>query len=125
MSKDAFTSVLETIQEVVRETRFTYENETQLQAALQTEFLRRGLPAQREVALSNDAGRIDFLIESIGVEVKIGGQRISVIRQLQRYLSAAEVGAIVLVTTKAAHLNIPAVLANKPVLIASMLGAGL
>ena len=66
-----------------------------------------------------------LLAGRVGVEVKTGGGRNDVVRQLTRYAHCPEVDELVLVTTRAKHHHMPAEVAGKPVHLVSLIGAAL
>jgi len=69
---------------------------------------------RREVPLTA-AERIDFLVSGrIGLEVKVDGSLSDVTRQLHRYAMTDGVAALLLVTTRAKHLELPDTLNGKP-----------
>ena len=71
-----------------------------MQAGLARAFEAAGLRAEREVRLT-PRDRIDFLIDDVGVEVKIKGGPSAVIGQLGRYSRCERIGALLLVTDRA------------------------
>ncbi len=98
--------------------RAAWRSETQLQAAIAALLVEAGVTAEREVVLS--AGeRIDLLVHiedvRVGVEVKIAGSVLVVARQLQRYGRCAHLDALLLVTSKPRHRELPPVLGGLPV----------
>jgi hypothetical protein len=69
----------------------------------------------REVKLSA-AERIDFLMaDGLGIEVKVKGSLSDVTRQLHRYAQITEIKSLLLVTTKARHLEAPRSLNGKTI----------
>lgn len=58
---------------------------------------------QREVVI--DGGRIDLLVDRVGIEVKVGGTTADVCRQLRRYVASRQIDELVLVTNRARHLH--------------------
>lgn len=112
----------EAIADVLRGVRFSYSSEDQLQRGIASAFNRAGLVFRREVKLS-DADRIDFLVGSTGVEVKVTGSVDNVTRQLARYAAHDSVRELVLVTTVARHDTIPRVIAGVSVRVAFVRGA--
>lgn len=73
-----------------------------------------GDETQREVDFG-DAGRIDFLVGRVGIEVKVRGSRAAVARQCQRYAAVPTIDAVVLVSTRASLMSgLPAQLCSKP-----------
>lgn len=87
--------------------------EAYVQIAIQRLFTRERIQHGREVWLSKK-DRIDFLVGTIGVEVKAQGGVGAVIRQLERYANCTGVSALVLVTTKSTLARIPTILCGKP-----------
>lgn len=100
--------------------RFPHTTETELQEQIAQLFSRLFVKHAREVRL-NDKDRPDFMVGTIAVEVKIAGSRANVMTQIHRYAQCPEISAIVLVTTKARHLEMPREFNGKPVLVASLL----
>lgn len=61
-------------------------------------------------------GRIDFMVDDVGLELKVRGSRASVLRQAQRYLLSPALSSLVVASTHAALLSgWPRELAGKPV----------
>lgn len=115
--------------------RMTFTTEAQLQQVLAERLygeslLRRPVTGfGREVSL-DDHNRIDFLVEldgqtTIGVEVKVAGALAAVQRQLTRYAAFDAIDELLLVTTRAQHHAIPTEIGGKPVVLCSLVGAGL
>ena len=76
--------------------------EEELQAAIAVALTNECIPFRREHRLS-DADRIDFIVERVGIEVKVGGSTSALIRQVHRYAQSEELDAIVVVTTRGHH----------------------
>ncbi len=93
-----------------------FTTERQLQAALAALFAAEGYEARREKTLSPE-DRPDFLIGATAIEVKVKGTPAELTWQIGRYLAHGEIGAVVVVTTKARHRNIPPDIGGKPVLV--------
>ena len=93
--------------------RVRYDSERQLQDRLAEIMSNAGIIYSREVRLTAK-DRIDFMIEDVGMEVKINMPTTGVIRQLYRYAQCAEVLDLVLVTSRAKHREIPREIAGKP-----------
>lgn len=70
-----------------------------------------------EVALDGDKrNRIDFVVDGVGLELKIDGSPAAVLRQLDRYSAALELDAVILITTRRSHLRgLPVELRGKPI----------
>lgn len=103
--------------------RFTWQDERQLQDGLEDALTQAGLTVHREVVLAPHE-RIDFLVDRVGVEVKVKGAPHTVARQLQRYAHSDRIDALVLVTSRAQHLTLPDQVAGTPVRVV-FLGAAL
>lgn len=70
------------------------------------------LDARREVRLS-DGDIIDLMVGGVGVEVKLRGSRVEILRQLERYAGHAAVRELLLVTGTA--MRLPPAIGGKPV----------
>lgn len=101
------------IKSLLRAARFAATDEATIQEALAQLFTQHGVVFKREVVLGPRM-RIDFLIEGLGIEVKVSGSRFEVLRQLKRYADTERIKALLLVTTCARH-TVPATLSRKPV----------
>jgi hypothetical protein len=102
-----------TIERALRSHRFLFTTERELQAGIALVLEKQGVSFTREAAL--DDGTIDFLVGSVGVEVKIKGTLQDVTRQVHRYLQCARVESLLLVTTRAALARLPATISGKSV----------
>jgi hypothetical protein len=100
----------EEIVAALRSGRFTYTDEVALHADMSRVLDAHGLEHHREVNLGPGHGRIDFMVDRVGIEVKVAGAPANVLRQLSRYATSASVDALVLVTTVARHRVLPDVL---------------
>lgn len=101
--------------------RYSYANEAGLQAAIAAVLTQAGHQVRREVPL-NDRDRIDLAVGPeagpwIGVEVKLAGSPVVVARQLQRYAHHPNIAALLLITRRPAHRELPAELGGKPVTV--------
>lgn len=108
---------------IIGANRFHYSNENDLQLGLAEVLRANGITLAREVRLSG-ADRIDFLVTDsgrledlltepcVGIEVKVGGSRASLCRQVERYAYHAQVAALLVVTNRAHH-DVPALLNGK------------
>ncbi|NTX08920.1 hypothetical protein [Myxococcus sp. CA040A] len=101
--------------------RFRCTGEAQLQAALEQVLTQACLSFRREVVLG-DAGRIDFMVGHLGVEVKVDGSISAVTRQLLDYAEREEVHGLLLITTRSHHDGLPALMRGKPVRVAVLRG---
>lgn len=96
---------------LLRSKRFVFDDELELQDRIEDVL---GDAARREVTLSA-GGRIDFMVGSIGIEVKIAGSGLSVARQLQGYAQSSELTELILVTTLRRHHAIASLKLGRPV----------
>jgi hypothetical protein len=93
------------------------ETEAAMQLSLSDELTRGGVVFEREVRLS-PTDRIDFLIGSIGVEMKTKGSFVEVVRQLQRYATHERIRSLVLFTSSPKLLKMPKSIGKKRVHVA-------
>lgn len=108
-------TVMADLVSLIRGHRFDLTTEDALQRGIAQLLERSRFEHAREVALTK-ADRIDFLVEGCGVECKIDGSALSVLRQLHRYAQHASVRELLLVTTKTAHAHaLPTTMNDKPV----------
>jgi hypothetical protein len=56
-------------------------------------------------------------LEQVGIELKVEGSLANIIRQLDRYAQSDRVDALVLVTTRRSHLQVPDALRGKPITV--------
>lgn len=82
--------------------RYRFDTESDLQERVAAVLSDLGLTYEREFVL-DPQNRIDFLVGSIGVEIKTNSTLAQVSRQVHRYLSFDSVQSILLVTTKTTH----------------------
>lgn len=94
--------VISEIAQAIRGYRFTYATEAQLEDGIAEALQRGGFDVRRQVVLEG-LGRIDLLVGSVGIEVKIAGATPEVSRQLDRYLESPAIEGIVLVTGRSLH----------------------
>jgi hypothetical protein len=101
--------------DAIRATRFHYTSEADLQAGLASVLKEAGLAFNQEHRLG-PRSRLDFLVDGgLGIEVKINGSAADLGYQILRYLEHEDVRAMVVVTTRAGHRELPRELAGKPV----------
>jgi len=101
-------------------TQFRFSSEADLQEAIEALYVQNGVSYVREARL-NAKDRIDFMVGGIGVEVKVDSSLNSVQRQLWRYAASDAIDSLVLVTTKAAHKNLPEFITGKPLYVVHLL----
>jgi len=99
--------VVEQVIELIEAATLTYSDETSLHIQLEQLLAPAGFDVAREVRLSDGVSRIDLLVDGwLGIEVKIKGTSPEVYRQLARYTHCGELGAVLLITTRARHAGI-------------------
>ncbi len=116
-------ATLDQVVTVIRGHRFRHATEDELQEGLAEALAGAGYRVEREARLT-PRDRIDLLVDTIGVEVKVAGVPRDVERQLSRYAASERITALVLVTNRARHRP-PDEINGKPVVVASLLGAAL
>jgi len=94
--------------------------EYRVQAAIEALLKREGIQHVREFTLS-PKDRIDFLVGTVGIEVKVAGGIGAVVRQLERYAKHECIQSLVLVTTKSTLARVPLELNGKPLRAAVIL----
>lgn len=94
---------------------FQYRDEEQLHDGVEVVLAAAGLNATREHPLGT--GRIDFLVDRVGIELKVDGTASSVERQLKRYAATGLVDVLVLVTTRVRHREIKRLLGDTEVVV--------
>ena len=104
------------IAEALDSHHYTYQNELDLQTGIAFVLTQMKVDFRREVRLTKK-DRIDFLVDKVGIEVKTDGALAAVTRQLWRYAECPEIEALVLVTTRQAHRNMPDKLMDKPLFV--------
>ena len=93
-------------------------SEAELQSSVE-DLLRKGAVSyEREVEV--DGGRIDFLIGTIGLEIKIDVPVNGVSRQLLAYAQGDRISELVLLTLKRQHKRVPSRLAGKRVHVVAL-----
>jgi hypothetical protein len=90
---------------------FDLGNETRLQREIARVFDKKNIPYKREVVLS-DRDRIDFMVNNIGIEIKINGSSSKIFRQCRRYCKHNEVDELILASNKA--MGLPKNIEGKP-----------
>lgn len=83
--------------------RFPLNNEKLLQFEISKSFVDEGIRFEREVTLGV-GNIIDFMCDSVGVEVKIKGSKLEIFRQIERYCDAPALTDIILATNVAMGL---------------------
>src|SRR3990167_3137698 len=101
--------------QLLRGYSFHFSTEKQFQDGIEEVLQLRGLPYRREVAIS-PRSIIDFMVGTVGIEVKVGGGISEITRQLHRYAQSDAITELILVTSRMRHtLKLPASLNSKPI----------
>ncbi|NEI71032.1 hypothetical protein GR212_15745 [Rhizobium lusitanum] len=66
---------------------------------------------------------IDFLIDGVGIEVKVKGSKLNIFRQVERYAGFDEINTLILVTN--VPMGMPPLVNGKPVYIVNLAKAWL
>lgn len=109
---------IEALHSLLTSYQFHFTNEMELQVGIEQVLIGQQISFVREYEL-NAANRIDFMVGSIGVEIKVGHSYASVIRQLHRYAKFDEIDALMLVTTRLQH-QMPITINEKPLLTVNL-----
>ncbi|MFK4135909.1 hypothetical protein ACI2KR_27045 [Pseudomonas luteola] len=106
------------IRRLLHTNRFPLTDEKETQAAIAELFVREGVPFEREVSLTKD-DIVDFMVYgTIGIEVKLKGQRKKIFAQLSRYAQHERVEQLILLT--AASMGLPEEIEGKPAYVMSL-----
>ncbi|CAN5460761.1 hypothetical protein BH10ACT3_BH10ACT3_17170 [soil metagenome] len=97
---------------VVRANRFFYADEDGLHQGLGAAWTEAGYTVRHEVKI--DGGRIDFVVDRVGVEVKIAGTGDRVFQQCAAYAADRRLDALLVVTTRFRHTFLPSIVGGKP-----------
>ncbi len=89
-------------------------NEAKVQEQIAEALTSGGVEFKREVKLS-PKDRIDFLVGTVGIEVKVKGRTADVEAQLLRYAASDRITELVLITARAQHAKVALELNGKPV----------
>lgn len=115
-------AILDQVLAVIRGHRFLYTNEDELQEGISAALRAHGLSPLREVVL-NQRDRIDLLVDTVGIEVKVAGSQTHPWGQLKRYAEHDSIEALVLVTNRV--YSLPEEVGGKPLRLVSLVGGGL
>ncbi|MDD3465588.1 MAG: hypothetical protein PHE67_00445 [Campylobacterales bacterium] len=111
--------LLADIQSSLTGKQFSLGDEKKLQTELSDAFTAHGIEFRREVRL-DDNNIVDFMVDGLGIEVKIRTRvsAMQIYRQIERYCAFPEISALLLITSRA--LSLPAVINGKPIYILSL-----
>lgn len=107
------------LESLLRAVRFNCVSESELQRGIASVLTSAGEPFEREVQLGPH-DRIDFLVQDVGLEVKVAGAANETMRQMMRYLEYDRVASLVLVTTRSVHRGMPATMRGKTVVVVTL-----
>jgi hypothetical protein len=101
----------------LRAERFPLAREKETQVEIAAAFDRRSIAYRREVDIGN-RDIIDFLVNAIGIEVKIGGAKRAIHAQCVRYCETGKLSALILATNVA--IGFPSEIAGRPCFVVSL-----
>lgn len=99
---------------ILRSIRCATDSESELSSCVFAKLVNASLVFRSEVWL-DDSDRIDYLVDRVGVELKVKGAVNAIARQLQRYAQSDQIDELILVTTKRTHAKVPRMLSGKAV----------
>lgn len=102
--------------------KFHYKDEKELQHGIGLVLTELGVDWKAEVVLT-PKDRIDFMVGEIGIEVKVDFPEAAVTRQLWRYAQHDKIKALILVTTRSKHRDLPAEINGKPLFVVWLLNS--
>jgi hypothetical protein len=97
--------------------RFTLATEKDVQAEIEA-VLKSSVPEYRREVELDKKNEIDFMVGTVGIEVKIKGAKSAIYKQLERYAALDEITELIFVTSKT--VGIPATINNKSVYVVNM-----
>lgn len=115
-------------------------NEKDVQDRIAAKLDAHEVQHQREVPITG--GRVDFLVGNIGIqqrvgrdilevptkvgiEVKVKGSLSALTRQVSAYMAEPSLDALIVVTTRRSHVNMPAEMGGKPLFVVWVGGGSL
>ena len=101
----------------LRSKRFPLNDEKRLQAMLSDELTAAGMDHRREVVLA-PGDKVDFMLGSVAIEVKIRESKRNIYNQCARYMEHDSVSALVLLTATA--IGLPPEIFGKPIYYVSL-----
>lgn len=110
--------------EMIKSRHFRFTNEKYLQDGLELLFSDKNIEYWRELSLDKgrgNIGRIDFVIQNVGIEVKIDGTNSQLLRQIHKYLTTDTIDGLIVVTNLARLADLPAVINGKPVKVVHLI----
>lgn len=110
---------VEKILNILNSYHFSIHDEKYLQEEISQVFKEENIEFKKEHKLSN--GIIDFMIDDIGLEVKIKGQNMAIYRQIERYMENDSIKAIILANVK--PMTLPEVINDKKAFSVTLRGS--
>lgn len=111
-------SVVHRLADLLRRHRIDLTDEKRAQADMERVFAAAGYEVAREHRLSG-ADIVDFMVNGgTAVEVKIGGSRMAIYRQLERYAAHDAVTDLLLVSN--VPITLPKTINGKPAVVAQL-----
>lgn len=101
---------------ILRHHAFHFTNERDLQDGIA--LVLAEVPGVRREYICSPRDRLDFLLPGgVGIEVKVDGSLQALTRQLHRYAERPEITALIVVTSRRSHMQVPTLLCGKPVTV--------
>ncbi|MFA6244777.1 MAG: hypothetical protein WC655_27785 [Candidatus Hydrogenedentales bacterium] len=110
------------IMELLQNKAIRSTSELELQDGIAQVLQQAGVEFIREARLS-DSDRPDFMVGRVAIEVKTGGSKSALCRQLMRYAAHQDVDEILVITSRFALADLPQVLNCRPVAVLVISGA--
>lgn len=105
------------LHDLLSKCRFTLSNEMALQAEIGSFLTINKIEYAREVRLSTK-DRIDFMVEGVGIEVKLKGRAMAIYKQCERYCGCPAVKELVLVSNRS--MGLPDEINGRPVYLLNL-----
>jgi hypothetical protein len=113
---------IEAIFDCLKYRRLSLTNEKKTQSEIAEAFDECGIPYEREFRLDNH-NIIDFIVDDIGIEIKIKSPRMKLLRQVERYAEFDAISCIILAINVAT--GFPPEINGKPVFVLNLAKAWL
>lgn len=97
--------------------QFQLSDEKILQRQIETVLTENNIEFKREVRLE-DRSIIDFVVDDIGIEVKIKGQSKAIYRQCKRYCESGKIKTLILISNKT--MGFPESIGDIPVYVINL-----
>ena len=117
------TPTLAEVLTALRGKRFRYNTERDLHEGLSAALDAGGVAHRREVVVPG--GRIDFVVDRLGIEVKVKGSAVALERQVGKYALAEELDEFLIITTRRTHDAVPRTIGGKRVWVHTIGGLSL